>query len=335
LGFDPQNVMAVRTRLPVPNDPKTDIYGTAAQEAPSLREILRRGRTLPGVKEAAVGSIESVPLNHDPKPEPAGLEGRDIRGNQPPLVEASSVTPEYFHLLGIPLLRGRFFSDQDNENAPQVAVVNDAFARTWWPNDNPLGKRVKLNRIQLHSHFLDYGGGCHRGCAHRIARGSQVFRRSTAACIREMIMSWRSSCAGGWTRLEFQMRCAWQVQSINPELPVFGAATLCRRRLRVSRAEAILHGNGFVFALTALLLAGQVEDVNGGFAFGVDEGYLDVALVGAEGERNLAQQAGTSCATTCSSVEWVEDSESNSRRVATSTLRLAGWFKWRRASSSC
>ncbi len=57
LGFNPQNVMTVRTRLPVPNDPKTDIYGTAAQEAVLVREMLRRGRTLPGVEEAAVGSI--------------------------------------------------------------------------------------------------------------------------------------------------------------------------------------------------------------------------------------------------------------------------------------
>ena len=56
--------MAVRTWLPVPNDPTTDIYGTAAQEAPFLREILRRGRTLPGVEEVAIGDLAAVPLGH-------------------------------------------------------------------------------------------------------------------------------------------------------------------------------------------------------------------------------------------------------------------------------
>src|ERR1035438_1742338 len=65
LGFDPENVMAVRLWLPVPNDPTTDIYGSPAKEAPFIREIMRRGQSLPGVKEIAVGSLQSIPLNHD------------------------------------------------------------------------------------------------------------------------------------------------------------------------------------------------------------------------------------------------------------------------------
>ncbi len=64
-GFDPENVMAVRTWLPVPNDPDTDIYRTAAQEAPFIREVIRRGKTLPGVQEIAVGDTASLPLGHD------------------------------------------------------------------------------------------------------------------------------------------------------------------------------------------------------------------------------------------------------------------------------
>ena len=63
-GFNPQSVMVVRTWLPVPNDPATDVYGTAAQEASLLHEILRRGRTLPGVEEVAIGDLAAVPLGH-------------------------------------------------------------------------------------------------------------------------------------------------------------------------------------------------------------------------------------------------------------------------------
>ncbi len=87
LGFDPQHVMAVRTWLPVPNDPATDIYGSAAQEAPFLRELLRRDGALPGVKEARrVHSAESrsKPVALDPgrtrdrkqRSSPGGAVGR-------------------------------------------------------------------------------------------------------------------------------------------------------------------------------------------------------------------------------------------------------------------
>ena len=65
LGFNPENVMAVSLWLPSPNDPATDIYGTPDQEARLIREILRRGRSLPGVTEIAAGTQDSIPLNHD------------------------------------------------------------------------------------------------------------------------------------------------------------------------------------------------------------------------------------------------------------------------------
>ena len=64
LGFNPQRVMAVQTRLPYPNDPKDDIYFTVAQRTPFFREVLRRVKTLPGVEEVALGDSSSVPLDH-------------------------------------------------------------------------------------------------------------------------------------------------------------------------------------------------------------------------------------------------------------------------------
>jgi len=57
MGFNPESVMTVKTRLPYPNDPKADVYGTAAQQAPFFREIHRRTRMLPGVEEVAVGDL--------------------------------------------------------------------------------------------------------------------------------------------------------------------------------------------------------------------------------------------------------------------------------------
>src|SRR5580700_2159742 len=113
-GFNPDRVMAVQTWLPGPNDPAADIYRTATQESVLLREILRRSRSLPGVEEAAVGDGAALPLGHSHiDPLPLIREGLETKANQAPVIGGSIVSPEYFRLLGIPLLRGRLFNDQD------------------------------------------------------------------------------------------------------------------------------------------------------------------------------------------------------------------------------
>ena len=147
LGFNPQNVMAARTWLPVPNDPKTDIYGTAAQEAPFLREVLRRAQDAARSRRSGHwrSRVDSLaPRAKRSQPGPGDFRRpRDAEATSPRCSTARPLRRNYFHLLGMTLLRGRLFSDVDNETAPQVAVINEAFARTYWPNENPLGKRLK------------------------------------------------------------------------------------------------------------------------------------------------------------------------------------------------
>jgi hypothetical protein len=113
-------------------------------------------RSLPGVEEVALGDTASIPLDRSQRELKlisegyffVTFEGPKIQSEQPTVVERSSVTPNYFHLLRIPLLRGRLFNESDNDQAPPVAVANEAFARTYWPDQNPLGKRSrKLGRV--------------------------------------------------------------------------------------------------------------------------------------------------------------------------------------------
>jgi putative ABC transport system permease protein len=152
LGFNPTRVVAIETSLPNPNDPSTDIYHTATQEAVLLREVLRRNRTIPGVEETAVSDRAAIPLGHsqnDRRAVPLFREGQEAQSNQPPLIDTSIVSPEYFHLLDMTLLRGRLFADQDVETTPLVAVINQAAARVYWPGkdgkgEDPVGKRVHL-----------------------------------------------------------------------------------------------------------------------------------------------------------------------------------------------
>jgi predicted permease len=259
-GFDPQNVMAVRTWLPVPNDPDTDIYGTTAQEAPFIRELIRRSKTMPGVEEAAVGDLAAIPLGHsrnDLNPYGMILEGQETQSEQAPLVEVSEATPEYFHLLGMPLRRGRSFVEMDNEKAPPVAVINESFARTYWPAGDPIGKHVQLNRMRGsrgNPPWTTVVGVIADARTESLAEESapQIYLSLYQMHPKDLAIFLRGRLDPATTPVELRR----EVQSVNPELPVFGAQTL-KEAVSVSLSERRFSMEMVgLFALTALLLAG-------------------------------------------------------------------------------
>jgi len=260
LGFTPQNVMAVRTRLPYPNDPKTDTYATPAQEAPFFRELLRRSRALPEVEEAALGDTASIPLDatlRDLKLIAEGqflfiIEGRDMHSEEPAVAERSSVSPEYFHLLKMPLLRGRLFDESDNEKAPQVAVINEAFARTYWPNQNPLGKRFR--KAKADSPWITVVGLIANARTQSLAEAGvpKIYLDLYQTGGKRLAIFLRGDLDAAAIPDEVRE----QVQSVDPTLPVFGAQTL-NETVSASLAERRFSMEIVaLFALTALLLAG-------------------------------------------------------------------------------
>jgi predicted permease len=260
LGFNPQKVMTVRTRLPYPNDPSTDIYGTAAQEAPFFREILRRGRTLRGVEEMALGDTASIPLDQslrDLKLISEGqflftVEGSDVQSDEPSVVERSSVTPEYFHLLKIPLLRGRLFDESDNDKAPQVAVINEAFARMYWPNESPVGKRFRKTKAD--SPWITVVGLIANARTESLAEAGvpKVYLDLYQTGGKRLAIFLRGNLDPAAIPAEVRE----QVQSVDPTLPVSGAQTL-NETVSASLSERRFSMEIVaLFALTALLLAG-------------------------------------------------------------------------------
>ena len=142
-GFDPHNVLMARIWLPVPNNPELDPYRPTAKRAAFVQEVLRRASSLPGVKYAAIGAGNAVPLLGPHFSGAFTIEDKaDADANQL-TSQFSSVTPEYFRTLGTPLVHGRFFADSDAGDAQRVALVDEAAARRFWPNEDPVGRRIK------------------------------------------------------------------------------------------------------------------------------------------------------------------------------------------------
>ncbi len=85
---------------------------------------------------------EKVPLSGDGGRNLAQIEGYEPRQGEDMEFNSNIVGPEYFEVMGVPLVRGRGFATTDRAGAPQVAIVNEAFAARYWPGENPLGKRL-------------------------------------------------------------------------------------------------------------------------------------------------------------------------------------------------
>ena len=284
LGFNPTRVVAIETSLPNPNDPTTDIYHTATQEAVLLREVLRRNRTIPGVEETAVSDRAAIPLGHsqnDRRGVPLFREGQEAQSNQPPLIDTSTVSPEYFHVLGMTLLRGRLFVDQDAENTPLVAVINQAAARVYWPGkdgkgEDPVGKRV---------HLLGRLGRARPDWTTIVgviadARTESLADAGTPQIYLDIYQRPAKFLAfyvrGQVDPAAISAQVRTQLQAVDAELPVFRAETLndvLASSLSVRRFSMEMVA---LFAATALLLAGL--GIYGTISFLVNEQSREIAI---------------------------------------------------------
>ena len=136
-GFDPHGVLTLKIA------PSPRKYPQIENRIVFYRQLLERTRAIPGVQFAAIGgglpligTGGAIGISFQDRPEPP-------RGGRPSLPVAF-ISPDYFRALGIPVLRGRIFTDADREHAPLVAIVNQAFADKYFPGENPLGKRIEF-----------------------------------------------------------------------------------------------------------------------------------------------------------------------------------------------
>ncbi|MGE4082091.1 MAG: ABC transporter permease [Vicinamibacterales bacterium] len=133
-GFDPDRVVATQIGLIDDLD--------QAGRARYYTEVLRAAAAVPGVLDA--GLNDYLPLTNEDDYEGVEIPGQARDGRPVTREEWRRVSAGYFRTMRIPLLRGRVFDDGDDERTASVAVVNEAFARKYWPDADPVGTRIRI-----------------------------------------------------------------------------------------------------------------------------------------------------------------------------------------------
>ena len=253
-GFNPTQVVTANTWLGVPNDPKTDPYLGIRGKATFDRELLRRMKAIPGVELAAITS--ALPTTHSNPNAVGGLANESLAIEDRPLgdlrAERIRISADYFKVFQAPLLRGRSFTEGDEDGKPLVAIIDESTAHKYWPTRDPLGRRVRFGKDptkpwttvvgiikDIKSDGLDIDGVPH------------IYVSSYQDPSKQVSVVLRTSLPA--TLLEPQIR--HQIQSIDPGLPVFNVSSMndiLDRSLASRRFSADLVGG---FAGLAVLLA--------------------------------------------------------------------------------
>jgi putative ABC transport system permease protein len=136
-GFEPSHLLTFRLSLPQTQ------YQNGAAQRDFYSRLLQRLEALPGVRSAAL--TISVPPKVLAMTDNFMVEGQTLPPNQSaPLGPLIFVNDTYFSTIGAPLVRGRFFTERDDENAPAAVIVNDTLAKRYFPGGDPVGRRLKI-----------------------------------------------------------------------------------------------------------------------------------------------------------------------------------------------
>jgi putative ABC transport system permease protein len=241
-GFQAAGVLTMKMELPT--DTK---YRKRSEQAVFYAEVLRRVGTLPGVRAAAFSEV--LPMDSATYETTSFLvEGRPpLPGGRRLPAELSEVSPDYFKTMGIPLIRGRVFTEHDRIDAPEVAVIDQSFARRYFPNEDPIGK-VLLMRVPRK--IVGVVGEIRHAGLDRAPQPSIYL-----SCLQnpDNLMTLFVKTAGNPASLAAAVKRA--IYSVDPEQPVFQVRTMeevVSGSQQMTRLTVVLLG---AFGAIALLLA--------------------------------------------------------------------------------
>ncbi len=138
VGFKPERLLSLEYRLP------RNKYSTPEAQFAFHKGVVEQIKQIPGV--TSVSLVRGLPFSGNGGSASITLPDREVPPKgQEPEVQFNTVMPNYFETMGIPLFKGRPFSDSDQLNSPPVGIINQTMAQRFWPNADPLGKQIRLD----------------------------------------------------------------------------------------------------------------------------------------------------------------------------------------------
>ena len=221
-GFNPSQALTLELTL------SGRRYNDAQVALDTYRDLWERLGRLPGAQ--AAGGVSALPLSQMFSWGPITVEGRPQRPGEAFInVDMRVAAGDYFRAMEIPLVKGRLFTSQDTRTSPRVVVIDDAMAQQLWPNEDPLGKRIRFGGIDANASapWLTVVGIVGRVKQYTLDGDSRIamYLAHTQSASRAMNVVLRTN--GAPAALTSAVREV--VRAIDPELPIYNVRTLEQR----------------------------------------------------------------------------------------------------------